>query len=426
MSEASYLKSLHLVIKHFAQSVEFDALHSPAAILTKRDYKILFSNIESVWTVSARFLGLLERVWNHNPILSPGQICGLIAEYAARHFDVYINYCTNQMFQNRKLGELKKNNDFMEVLTRLENHPQCKGLSMRSFLLLPVQRITRLPLLVDGVCHRMDTASPDYPVAMKCLHVLQKLAKQCNEGAKRMHNLEEMTRINQLLDFRNVRTIALVSESRSLVKQGQLTRILTSSQGILDKWTRRKELLHLFLFNDILLITKKRGERYEVIDSAPRISIHADIIQEDQVTNWLPNGSPRHCKNLFVMALLEKTTEYIFSADSMSERTRWVEATTPSQQVNEDETIYESWDCPQVQVIERYEPNQPDELQLEESDVVDVFRKMADGWFEGERIRDGERGWFPSSCTVEIVGEHRRAKNMRQRYRLLHSMQAFN
>ena len=59
------------------------------------------------------------------------------------------------------------------------------------------------------------------------------------------------------------------------------------------------------------------SERYEVIDSAPRISIHADIIQEDQVTNWLPNGSPRHCKNLFVMALLEKTTEYIFSADSM-------------------------------------------------------------------------------------------------------------
>ena len=41
--------------------------------------------------------------------------------------------------------------------------------------------------------------------------------------------------------------------------------------------------------------------------------------------------------------------------------------------------VYVFADCPQVQVIERYEPNQPDELQLEESDVVDVFRKMADG-----------------------------------------------
>ena len=53
-SEASYLKSLHLVISHFVESVEFDAIHSPAAIVTKRDYKILFSNIVAVWTVSAR------------------------------------------------------------------------------------------------------------------------------------------------------------------------------------------------------------------------------------------------------------------------------------------------------------------------------------------------------------------------------------
>ena len=53
-SEASYLRSLHLLISHFVESVEFDTMHSPAAILTKREYKILFSNIIPVWTVSAR------------------------------------------------------------------------------------------------------------------------------------------------------------------------------------------------------------------------------------------------------------------------------------------------------------------------------------------------------------------------------------
>ena len=57
-SEASYLKSLHLVISHFVESVEFDAIHSPAAIVTKRDFKILFSNIVAVWTVSARLVVL--------------------------------------------------------------------------------------------------------------------------------------------------------------------------------------------------------------------------------------------------------------------------------------------------------------------------------------------------------------------------------
>lgn len=41
------------------------------------------------------------------------------------------------------------------------------------------------------------------------------------------------------------------------------------------------------------------------------------------------------------------------------------------------------------------------------------------GWYEGERIRDGERGWFPASCTAEIVNSHVRARNLRLRYRLL-------
>ena len=36
-------------------------------------------------------------------------------------------------------------------------------------------------------------------------------------------------------------------------------------------------------------------------------------------------------------------------------------------------------DCPQVQAIRAYAATQPDELSLEESDVINVFKKMADG-----------------------------------------------
>lgn len=34
-------------------------------------------------------------------------------------------------------------------------------------------------------------------------------------------------------------------------------------------------------------------------------------------------------------------------------------------------------------------------------------------------MRDGERGWFPGNYTVEIASSHVRARNLRQRYRLL-------
>lgn len=41
------------------------------------------------------------------------------------------------------------------------------------------------------------------------------------------------------------------------------------------------------------------------------------------------------------------------------------------------------------------------------------------GWYQGERLRDGERGWFPGSYCKEIASAHVRARNLRQRYRLL-------
>lgn len=42
-----------------------------------------------------------------------------------------------------------KNSVFKEVLTRIEGHLDCRNLPMISFLILPMQRITRLPLLMD-------------------------------------------------------------------------------------------------------------------------------------------------------------------------------------------------------------------------------------------------------------------------------------
>lgn len=41
------------------------------------------------------------------------------------------------------------------------------------------------------------------------------------------------------------------------------------------------------------------------------------------------------------------------------------------------------------------------------------------GWYYGERTRDAEKGWFPGNYTKEIISSHVRARNLKQRYRLL-------
>lgn len=50
----------------------------------------------------------------------------------------------------------EKNVKLSEALHRLESDPQCQSLSLHSFLMLPMQRITRLPLLVDAMLTKMN------------------------------------------------------------------------------------------------------------------------------------------------------------------------------------------------------------------------------------------------------------------------------
>lgn len=130
----------------------------------------------------------------------------------------------------------------------------------------------------------------------------------------------------------------------------------------------------------------------------------------------------------------------MLSCPSVSDQQRWLEAMRPPEAETPGEKLYESWDCPQVIAKHSYESDEPDVLQLEVGDVVNVSRKLPDGecnfcncivvptnlfafscpgWYQGERIRDGALGWFPGSYTEELNSSHVRSRNLKQRHRLL-------
>lgn len=91
------------------------------------------------------------------------------------------------------------------MMKRLEQHKDCQYLPMSSFLLLPMQRITRLPLLVDAIRHRLDSGSPRHASATRALEYLNGVVRQCNEGAKKMLQIEQMCLLNDSLEFTKVK-----------------------------------------------------------------------------------------------------------------------------------------------------------------------------------------------------------------------------
>ena len=68
-----------------------------------------------------------------------------------------------------------ENPKFVEALRQLESSPICQSLAMHSFLMLPMQRITRLPLLVDAIYNRLNTTSPEYQSCKEALQTLNKV-----------------------------------------------------------------------------------------------------------------------------------------------------------------------------------------------------------------------------------------------------------
>ena len=100
-SEASYLRSLNVLVAHFAW---WDVKE----MISKWDYRALFHNMVAVRHCSGRFLAdLKEQLDRESFIIDAGSLLEVVAQHARDKFQVYISYCSNQFSQSRILNKLK-------------------------------------------------------------------------------------------------------------------------------------------------------------------------------------------------------------------------------------------------------------------------------------------------------------------------------
>ncbi|XP_065360874.1 rho guanine nucleotide exchange factor 16 isoform X2 [Calliphora vicina] len=429
-SEASYLKSLNLLRAHYMNHPVFRDQN----VVSSRDRKSLFAHIVPVHECSEKLLTELESCWQDNIMLIG--LSKRIYAIAEKHFHVYVGFCEHQGRMDRTLKHLREGKGlFAQNLELLESSPACCGLNLHSFLMLPMQRITRLPLLIDAVFSKCHPNDDEYENWKMCLAIMNKIVTQCNEAANKSEQAFEIERISRQLEFNPsvIRPLAIApagvlapgTKPRYLVKKGELTHLIWRGDDAKLTFGKKfsKTTIFAFLFSDLLVLTKRKAEeQFSVFDYCPRNML--TITSGDSLPQ-LPTKdlNSQTSKNLILMTLLEnherKTVELLLSCPSVSEQERWLQAMRPPESETPGEKLYEQWDCPQVIAKHAYENNEPDVLNLDEGDVVNVTRKLPDGWYKGERIRDGAVGWFPGSYTEEVNSVHVRARNLKQRHRLL-------
>uniref|UniRef100_A0A671QPB9 Rho guanine nucleotide exchange factor (GEF) 26 n=1 Tax=Sinocyclocheilus anshuiensis TaxID=1608454 RepID=A0A671QPB9_9TELE len=409
-SEHSYLHSLEILVRLFKNSNEL------SETINKTDHHHLFSNIVDVCEASKKFFKELEDRHQQNIVIS--DISDIVRRHAQSNFDPYVTYCSNEVYQQRTLQRLLPS--FKELLTRIEAHPDCRNLPMISFLILPMQRVTRLPLLMDTICQKTPKDSAPYEACKKALHVVSKLVRKCNEGARTMERTEMMYTINSQLEFK-IKPFPLVSSSRWMVKRGELTAFVEEN-GIFSKRKSRQQV-YFFLFNDVLIVTRKKSEEsYTVIDYALRDQICVGSCQAEDLNLSPVRGTAgmltsRQNVAIYLFQIRFRSNHsgdnvtMVLGVELLNERARWISA------LGQNNSNNDRMNAMQVEVTRTYTARQPDELSLQVTDVV-LVSQTVDGWYEGERLRDGERGWFLAECAELITCQATIEKNMQRMDRL--------
>ncbi|VDD79759.1 unnamed protein product [Mesocestoides corti] len=387
-SEASYYRSLQVLIEHFYGAPEFDCSRSATTIpeestnetdgectscqsgdassfsksasqnnalsggsrtgsitglgevgpapvvkpvLSPTEKHHLFSNVLLICMASERFLQDLEARWSsEKPLLN--EVCDLIVKHAGSvHFEPYLTYLRNQTYQVAAYRRLNRREDFQKAIARMHAHPAVGKNHLDSFLALPMQRLTRLKLLVEviqklqavvasdaeeraitGSTETMTPAATEGIRRMKitpqqqenasiALRELKRLLSESESEKKLMDEKARLLALSSALEFpENVKRIA-ISDKR-LIKEGELRSATSDGKAtvLLKKLGRKKpETFYLILFNDLLMVTKlKKNDRYLVQDYCPRDKVYVTIGNPSDASTHITTGSASRSQTL--------------------------------------------------------------------------------------------------------------------------------
>ncbi|XP_066283625.1 uncharacterized protein [Branchiostoma lanceolatum] len=433
-SEESFIKSMYVLGEHFLRNLEKNNVEGGQALT------LISVHVAHVINASRAFLSDLQaRVREQAPVVS--DVCDIILRHASKRFqEPYVTYCRNMHYHSKALiGLMEAEKSFCDDVRQLETDPQCGNLPMTAFLLTPMQRVTRFPLLVERILTFRDVNSEYFETAEQARQTTKALAVRCNQAAykeQQAMELEELV-VNKLRLAKCKPPFSLLDKSRWIVKQGELI------------WVRDKgpnTHRYVILLSDCLLIAKKLHKRgseatYELVNYCMRNRLDVEEVNkiyddsENSSSSDRSEGGKRRLssflQNLYFfkpkptnklrVTLHEDSSgqhqEMVFSLKTESELTRWVEALQYSAADPQGGKIYPDWDCPMTVVTKSRNAAQPDELSLERGDIVRVLRKMHDGMWHGETIHDGRQGWLPHICVEEVKNsDHYKAKQLRQKH----------
>ncbi|XP_011924132.1 PREDICTED: rho guanine nucleotide exchange factor 37 isoform X3 [Cercocebus atys] len=228
-TEVSYLHMLQLCASD---------IRSRLQQLPQGDLDVLFSNIDDIIKVNSRFLHDLQETASKKE--EQVQLVGnLFLEFQEELEQVYKVYCASYdqalllVDTYRKEPELQRHiQGIIEAVV-----PQAGSSGLSFLLVIPLQRITRYPLLLQKILENTVPDASAYPVLQRAVSALQDVNTNINEYKMRKEVASKYTKVEQLTLRERLARINTHTLSK---KTTRLSQLLKQEAGLIPR-TEDKE-----------------------------------------------------------------------------------------------------------------------------------------------------------------------------------------
>ncbi|XP_069927968.1 intersectin-1 isoform X7 [Oryctolagus cuniculus] len=318
VTEENYVNDLQLVTEIFQKPL------MESELLTEKEVAMIFVNWKELIMCNIKLLKALRVRKKMSGEKMPVKMIGDILSAQLPHMQPYIRFCSCQL-NGAALIQQKTDEapDFKEFVKRLAMEPRCKGMPLSSFILKPMQRVTRYPLIIKNILENTPENHPDYSHLKHALEKAEELCSQVNEGVREKENSDRLEWIQAHVQCEGLSEQLVFNSVTNCLGPRKFLH-----SGKLYKAKSNKEL-YGFLFNDFLLltqITKPLGSSGTDKVFSPKSNLQYKMYKTpiflNEVLVKLPTD-PSGDEPIFHISHIDRV--YTLRAESINERTAWVQ-----------------------------------------------------------------------------------------------------
>ncbi|KDE02848.1 hypothetical protein MVLG_06638 [Microbotryum lychnidis-dioicae p1A1 Lamole] len=260
-TEQAYVQSLQLTIEVFFNRLQ--------PVIPAKALQVIFANIEDILLFDTIFLSELEDRQRTARLYI--DTIGDIVKKHVRGYECYRGYCVNQANAARTLADLKRSDP--QLRSFLEGS-RIKGLELEHFLLEPMQRVTRLPLLLRQILRYTEQDHSDRALLTQSLEIAEGILGVINEAVRAHENEERLVYLSDVIEFSH--SIEARLDLTAPTRLMGLRRLLKEDRVTKARSGRK---LNVYLFNDLLIFTETKAGGNEVVYRWP-IALEECIIRD--------------------------------------------------------------------------------------------------------------------------------------------------